>query len=64
MRKRQGEISHEGSLLTEYCGLRIGKVRERAESDAGMTYDGLYWHYVDKIVFALARWAAQPCIPL
>jgi hypothetical protein len=33
-----------------YVGLRIGKERARRVSDAGMTYDGLYAHYVDKCV--------------
>lgn len=33
-----------------YKGLRIGKVKAReGSSDAGMTYDGMYWHYIDKV---------------
>ena len=37
-------------------GLRIGKERARRASDAGMELDGMYWHYLDKWVFALARY--------
>ena len=29
----------------------IGKERARAMSDAGMEYDGMYWHYIDKWIF-------------
>ena len=28
-------------------------------SDAGMSFDGMYWHYVDKWLFALARFARE-----
>ncbi len=31
-----------------YVGLRIGKERARRVSDAGMSYDGMYAHYLDK----------------
>eukprot|EP01062_Namystynia_karyoxenos_P003069 TRINITY_DN11081_c0_g1_i3.p1 TRINITY_DN11081_c0_g1~~TRINITY_DN11081_c0_g1_i3.p1 ORF type:complete len:362 (+),score=97.10 TRINITY_DN11081_c0_g1_i3:81-1166(+) len=40
-----------------YKGLRIGKEQARKQSDAGMSYDGMYWHYLDKWMFALARLA-------
>jgi len=36
-------------------GLRIGKERSRKVTDAGMTYDGQYWHYTDKWLLALVR---------
>jgi hypothetical protein len=39
-----------------YRGLRIGKVNARTSSDAGMEYDGMYWHYLDKWCFALLRY--------
>ena len=34
-----------------YIGLRIGKERALpgGRSDAGMSYDGIYFHYVDKV---------------
>eukprot|EP00005_Dracoamoeba_jomungandri_P005533 CAMPEP_0174260792 /NCGR_PEP_ID=MMETSP0439-20130205/10537_1 /TAXON_ID=0 /ORGANISM="Stereomyxa ramosa, Strain Chinc5" /LENGTH=337 /DNA_ID=CAMNT_0015345121 /DNA_START=221 /DNA_END=1234 /DNA_ORIENTATION=+ len=38
-----------------YAGLRIGKNRARTKSDAGMSLDGMYFHYVDKWLFALLR---------
>eukprot|EP00933_Yihiella_yeosuensis_P062281 TRINITY_DN65232_c0_g1_i1.p1 TRINITY_DN65232_c0_g1~~TRINITY_DN65232_c0_g1_i1.p1 ORF type:complete len:487 (+),score=89.46 TRINITY_DN65232_c0_g1_i1:66-1526(+) len=38
-------------------GLRIGKEHSKKVSDAGMQYDGMYWHYLDKWIFALARYA-------
>jgi len=38
-------------------GLRIGKERARSVSDPGMEFDGMYWHYLDKWIFALARYA-------
>eukprot|EP00397_Hematodinium_sp_SG-2012_P039452 GEMP01043075.1.p1 GENE.GEMP01043075.1~~GEMP01043075.1.p1 ORF type:complete len:345 (+),score=93.06 GEMP01043075.1:180-1214(+) len=41
----------------EFKGLRIGKLRARLETDYGMEYDGMYWHYLDKWIFALARLA-------
>ncbi|CAM9119303.1 unnamed protein product [Phaeothamnion confervicola] len=40
---------------TGYKGLRIGKAKSRRGSDAGMEYDGMYWHYMDKWLFALLR---------
>jgi len=36
-----------------YKGMRIGKERAKIMSDAGMSYDGMYWHYLDKWIFAL-----------
>jgi len=42
---------------TRFIGLRIGKARAAARSDAGMALDGMYWHYHDKWAFALARLA-------
>ena len=41
--------------LSGYVGLRIGKVESRKVTDYGMHYDGMYWHYVDKWLLALAR---------
>jgi hypothetical protein len=35
--------------------LRIGKVSSRRVTDYGMRFDGMYWHYVDKWLLALAR---------
>ena len=40
---------------TGFVGLRIGKVHSRQVTDYGMSYDGMYWHYVDKWLLALAR---------
>ena len=40
---------------TGYVGLRIGKVHTRKITDYGMTYDGQYFHYIDKWLFALCR---------
>lgn len=39
-----------------YKGLRIGKLHARCNSDAGMQFDGMYWHYIDKWLFALIRY--------
>lgn len=39
-----------------FKGLRIGKEKARSNSDAGMEYDGMYWHYLDKWFFALLRY--------
>ena len=38
-----------------YKGMRIGKEKAKIMSDAGMSYDGMYWHYIDKWIFALVR---------
>ena len=35
-----------------YKGMRIGKEEARKMSDAGMDYDGMYWHYIDKWIYA------------
>ena len=40
-----------------YKGMRIGKEKAKVMSDPGMSYDGMYWHYVDKWIFALVRLA-------
>jgi hypothetical protein len=40
---------------TGFVGLRIGKLESRKVTDHGMRYDGMYWHYMDKWLFALAR---------
>jgi hypothetical protein len=40
-----------------FKGLRIGKVSAALNSDAGMEYDGMYWHYIDKWIFALVRYS-------
>ncbi|KAK3273189.1 hypothetical protein CYMTET_18562 [Cymbomonas tetramitiformis] len=45
--------------MFQYKGLRIGKVQSRETSDAGMLYDGMYWHYLAKWIFALARYATE-----
>ena len=38
-----------------YKGMRIGKENAKVMSDAGMSYDGMYWHYIDKWIYALLR---------
>lgn len=43
------------SSPTGYVGLRIGKVLTRKETDFGMAYDGMYFHYLDKWLLALVR---------
>ena len=48
-----------GGRPRRYRGLRIGKPRAAAESDCGMGLDGMYFHYHDKWLFALARLAAE-----
>eukprot|EP00804_Cyclotella_cryptica_P005699 CCRYP_000063-RA/>CCRYP_000063-RA protein AED:0.08 eAED:0.08 QI:97/1/1/1/1/1/2/530/425 len=40
---------------TGYVGLRIGKVESRSDTDYGMTFDGQYFHYIDKWLLALSR---------
>lgn len=40
-----------------FIGLRIGKNLSRiGNTDIGMTYDGMYWHYIDKFIFAVCRY--------
>jgi hypothetical protein len=48
-------MKRDESSPTGYVGLRIGKVSSRQVTDYGMRYDGMYWHYVDKWLLALAR---------
>jgi hypothetical protein len=45
----------DASSPTGHVGLRIGKVSSRKVTDYGMSFDGMYWHYVDKWLLALAR---------
>ncbi|KAK3279286.1 hypothetical protein CYMTET_12825 [Cymbomonas tetramitiformis] len=45
--------------MFQYKGLRIGKLHAREMSDTGMKYDGMYWHYLDTWLFALARYATE-----
>jgi hypothetical protein len=45
----------DASSPTGFVGLRIGKVLSREETDPGMIYDGMYFHYIDKWLLALAR---------
>ena len=40
-------------------GLRIGKRLAAPSSDPGMSLDGMYFHYLDKWLFALARASAE-----
>ena len=40
---------------TGFVGLRIGKVYSKQKTDFGMTYDGMYFHYIDKWLLALMR---------
>jgi hypothetical protein len=40
-------------------GLRIGKTDSKALSDAGFNYDGQYFHYFDKWIFALTRYSME-----
>eukprot|EP00668_Euglena_longa_P038625 GGOE01049668.1.p2 GENE.GGOE01049668.1~~GGOE01049668.1.p2 ORF type:complete len:289 (+),score=83.89 GGOE01049668.1:345-1211(+) len=49
----------EYATLSPFRGLRIGKVEQKQKSDSGMRFDGLYWHYLDKWAFALARYARE-----
>jgi hypothetical protein len=56
---------------TGFVGLRIGKETSRPVTDYGMRYDGQYWHYIDKWLWALQRAGrgeeaiaiAQTCFP-
>lgn len=49
------ERDSSGLSPSGFVGLRIGKVEARAKTDFGMRLDGMYWHYVDKWLFALLR---------
>jgi len=53
--KNNDKMSLDPSSPTGYVGLRIGKVLTRNETDSGMTYDGMYFHYLDKWLLALTR---------
>jgi len=53
--KPEDSMTKDEASPTGYVGLRIGKVHSRKVTDYGMTYDGQYWHYVDKWLLALAR---------
>eukprot|EP00457_Paulinella_chromatophora_P003458 gb/GEZN01003466.1/.p1 GENE.gb/GEZN01003466.1/~~gb/GEZN01003466.1/.p1 ORF type:complete len:636 (+),score=64.11 gb/GEZN01003466.1/:110-2017(+) len=43
--------------LSKYAGLRIGKELALPTSDPGMELDGMYWHYIDKWLYALVRFS-------
>ena len=51
----QHAMQPDASSPSGYVGLRIGKVHSRVVTDAGMSYDGQYWHYIDKWLLALIR---------
>ena len=51
----EGTDAWETRRRERYRGLRIGKRLASAASDPGMALDGMYFHYVDKFVFALSR---------
>ena len=53
--KAEDAMQKDPQSPTGYVGLRIGKVDSRRVTDAGMEFDGQYWHYVDKWLFALER---------
>ena len=53
--KPEDAMTKDASSPTGHVGLRIGKVHSRKVTDYGMSYDGQYWHYVDKWLLALAR---------
>lgn len=60
MSERRGStLGGADSTLSGYKGLRIGKVQCKLDTDFGMSCDGMYWHYVDKWVYALARYARE-----
>jgi hypothetical protein len=47
-------------LYGGYKGLRIGKTDAReGSSDMGMRYDEMYWHYIDKFIFALCHYTQE-----
>lgn len=54
-KKLEDAMTKDDSSPTGHVGLRIGKVHSRKVTDYGMSYDGQYWHYVDKWLLALAR---------
>lgn len=53
--KPDDAMQKDDNSPTGYVGLRIGKTSSRKITDYGMQYDGMYWHYVDKWLLALAR---------
>ena len=53
--KAMDAMAKDPSSPTGHVGLRIGKVTTRQVTDYGMSYDGQYWHYIDKWLLALAR---------
>lgn len=57
---KASQFSMQKSAATgEYRGLRIGKTRDSQKSDPGMELDGMYWHYLDKWIFAETRLAQE-----
>ena len=54
-RDKSDAMIPDASSPTGFVGLRIGKVSSREETDPGMIYDGMYFHYIDKWLLALAR---------
>jgi hypothetical protein len=53
--KDDDAMSLDASSPTGFVGLRIGKVLSKKNTDFGMVYDGMYFHYIDKWLLALAR---------
>jgi hypothetical protein len=53
------EKSVPGFTSPHYLGLRIGKLEAAKTTDMGMRFDGMYWHYCDKFIFALLRQYAE-----
>lgn len=53
--KPEDRMTKDDASPTGHVGLRIGKLYSRKVTDYGMTFDGQYWHYVDKWLLALAR---------
>lgn len=53
--EKADQMKIDASSPTGHVGLRIGKVQSKKITDYGMTYDGMYFHYVDKWLLALAR---------
>lgn len=53
--EKADQMMIDTSSPTGHVGLRIGKVQTKKVTDCGMTYDGMYFHYMDKWLLALAR---------
>ncbi len=52
--------NHHDHTVINYKGLRIGKVNARqGDIDIGSAYDGMYWHYLDKFIFAVTRYIIE-----